>query len=115
MKFRALTRYAQVMRHAPTDAEQRLWQHLRAGRLSGWKFRRQVPLLDSYIADFVCHDARLVIELDGGQHTEQARYDQHRDQELQALGYRVLRFWNNDVLVSTDAVLEHIAAALISS
>jgi len=89
-----------------TDAEQKLWRSLRS-RGAGWKFRRQVPL-GPYIVDFVCFDSKLIIELDGGQHAESER-DAKRDRYFTGQGYRVLPFWNNDVLKNTDGVLSRIA------
>ena len=96
---------AKELRRNMTDAEHRLWYHLRAHRLGG-KFRRQQPL-GRYIVDFVHLGARLVVEADGGQHNGSDR-DAARDAWLQANGYRVLRFWNNEILQDTDAVLETI-------
>jgi very-short-patch-repair endonuclease len=90
------------------------WHHLRSRRFSQWKFRRQVPM-DSYILDFVCFSARLIIEIDGSQHgepTEQV-FDQERTHFLKQHGFRVVRFWNNDVLSRTELVLENIFNALI--
>ena len=101
------------MRHEPTDAERILWQRLRHIRVNGSHFRRQATI-GSYFADFACHTARLVIELDGGQHNEEpglAR-DAKRTKELESRGYRVLRFWNNDVHGNVEGVMEAIAAAL---
>jgi very-short-patch-repair endonuclease len=92
-----------------TDAEHRLWSALRAHRPGGLSFRRQV-LIGRFIVDFVCHEKRVVIEVDGGQHAENAR-DFERDQWLASKGYRVLRFWNHDVLRNRNGVLEVIAAA----
>ena len=89
--------WARGLRQTMTDAERKLWYHLRGRHLSGHKFRRQHEI-DQYIVDFVCTDAMLVIELDGGQHAEQQEYDERRTQYLHAKGYRVLRFWNNDAL-----------------
>lgn len=97
---------AKRLRKEATDTERHLWKYLRAKRL-GFKFRRQV-VIGPYIVDFVCHDRRLVIECDGGQHASQKSYDQKRDQWLQKQGYRVLRFWDNEVLQNLDAVLERI-------
>ena len=97
------------MRAAPTDAERRLWQLLRGHRLGGLKFRRQVPL-DGIILDFVCFEARLVVEVDGGQHADSAA-DALRDRRLAGLGFRVLRFWNNDVLQNPAGVATAILAA----
>lgn len=99
------------MRSNQTDAEQRLWYHLRAHRFMGLKFKRQKPV-GRYIADFVCMEHRLIIELDGGQHAEEAAYDEQRDAWLRGQGYTVLRFWNNDVMQQLDSVLEQIASAL---
>jgi very-short-patch-repair endonuclease len=97
------------MRHEMTDAELRLWSWLRAHRFNGLSFRRQVPV-GSFILDFVCHDRMLVIEVDGGQHAESKR-DIERDAWLAAKGYRVLRFWNSDVLKNREGVLQTIADA----
>jgi very-short-patch-repair endonuclease len=96
-----------------SEAEKRLWYHLRAHRFGGAAFRRQT-LIGRCIVDFVCHDAKLVIELDGGQHgtTRGARQDKQRTAWLVSCGYKVLRFWNNDVLQHTDSVLELIATEL---
>ncbi|WP_267224971.1 endonuclease domain-containing protein [Dyella silvae] len=104
---------ARGMRGAQTDAEQLLWHHLRNRRLQGWKFRRQHEI-GRYIVDFVCPDAGLIVELDGGQHGDQLIYDERRTVELEAMGYRVLRFWNNDALKNVEGVLEVILQALAS-
>lgn len=98
---------ARQMRHEPTEAEAKLWSGLRAGRLNGFKFRRQVPI-GPFIADFVCPAAKLIVELDGSQHAEQQGYDARRTEFLVSEGYRVLRFWNHDVLGSCSDVLEAI-------
>jgi very-short-patch-repair endonuclease len=97
------------LRHDSTDAEKLLWRLLRDRQLGGWKFRRQHPI-GKYILDLYCHQAHLAIELDGGQHAEpeQAQYDAERTRALEAEGIRVLRFWNNDVLNNTNAVLQEI-------
>ncbi len=102
---------ARRMRKTFTDAEMRLWQLLRGRNLKDFKFRRQHPL-GPYIADFICLEQRLVIEVDGGQHQEQAAYDGKRTKDLEAAGYRVLRFWDNDVLLKTNDVMEAIYHAL---
>jgi very-short-patch-repair endonuclease len=86
---------------------------LRNAQLGGHKFRRQLPI-GPYIVDFVCYDQRLVIEVDGGQHADNAR-DRSRENDLEKLGFRVLRFWNNDVLTNTEAVLDKILTAIQSS
>jgi len=98
---------AQDLRRNQTDAEQLLWGWLRARRLCGFKFRRQ-EILGPYVADFACLEPKLVIEVDGGQHAEQARQDARRTEYLEALGYRVIRFWDDEVLRDRDAVLEEI-------
>jgi very-short-patch-repair endonuclease len=98
-----LLRRAQDLRANDTEAEARLWQALRDRRLGGWKWRRQVPI-GRYIVDFYCADAKLVVELDGGQHSEQVAYDVRRTAALNASGLRVLRFWNSEVLTNSDGV-----------
>ena len=95
------------LRNNPTDAERRLWYYLRRRNLRRFKFRRQHPIA-GFIADFASIDARLVIELDGGQHAEATGYDSARTRKIEAKGYRVLRFWNHDVMTSREAVLERI-------
>jgi very-short-patch-repair endonuclease len=107
-------RRARHLRRSQTDAEGLLWVRLRARQLYGAKFRRQQPI-GPYVADFCCHEAQLVVELDGSQHAEQIVEDQRRTDDLQSRGFRVLRFWDNQVLSSVDAVLEAIAAALPST
>lgn len=93
-----------------TDAERVLWPHLRAHRLSGAKFRRQQPI-GPYIVDFVHFGARLVIEADGGQHLDSPK-DVQRDAWLNQQGFLVMRFWNDEVLKNTEAVLESILLTL---
>jgi very-short-patch-repair endonuclease len=90
------------MRANPTDAERRLWSILRSRRLAGFKFKRQV-IIDSYIADFVCFERRMIIEADGSQHAE-SEYDKRRDAYLRWQGFAVLRFWNNDILGDSESV-----------
>lgn len=102
--------FAKQLRRNMTDAELLLWRHLRGHRLLGAKFKRQQPL-GNYIADFVCFEAKLVLEVDGGQHLE-CEQDRQRDAWLRERGYEVLRFWNNEVLEQTDAVLERIFQVL---
>ncbi|WP_369501197.1 endonuclease domain-containing protein [Rhodanobacter sp. FW021-MT20] len=104
---------ARRLRTGPTDAEQKLWHRLRNRHLQGWKFRRQHEI-DRYIADFACPDAGLVVELDGSQHGEQVAYDEIRTRKLEIMGYRVLRFWDNDALTNIEGVLEVILEALAS-
>lgn len=98
---------ARTLRNEATDTERHLWRFLRLRQLDGLRFRRQVPLA-GYVADFVCPQLKLVVELDGGQHAEQTAYDARRTQVLVAHGYRVLRYWNDDVLLHTTEVLEDI-------
>lgn len=98
---------AKSLRSNQTEAEQRLWYHLRAHRFMGLKFKRQKPM-GRYIVDFVCLERRLIIELDGGQHAEQVAYDRHRDTWLRNQGYTVLHFWNNEVMQQLEGVLERI-------
>jgi BirA family biotin operon repressor/biotin-[acetyl-CoA-carboxylase] ligase len=110
MNKKRLTPIARTLRRASTDAETRLWHHLRNRRLLGFKFRQQAPI-GRHVADFACEQARLVIELDGGQHADSAT-DAERTAAIEAAGYHVLRFWNHDVLANTDGVLEEIARTL---
>jgi len=95
---------ARRLRRRSTDAERRFWLLLRDRRLQGWKFRRQVPL-GSYVVDFYCAKARLIVELDGGQHATQIEHDQTRTDWLVSQKYAVVRFWNNDVLANEEGVL----------
>ena len=104
------TRLSRRLRSAQTDAEALLWRHLRNRQLGGHKFVRQEPI-GPYICDLVCRESRLIVEADGGQHADSPA-DTARDHSLTAHGYRVLRFWNNDILENIDGVLETIAAAL---
>ena len=97
---------ARALRHNMTDAEKRLWQPLRELKGLGFRFRSQVPI-DPYIVDFACYGARLVIEVDGGQHNMEPRLAAviKRDAFLNQQGFKVLRFWNNDVLQNTEGVM----------
>lgn len=101
------------MRSEMTSAEARLWYRLRAGRLNGTKFKRQV-VLGRYIADFAALSVSLIIEVDGDTHAGREAYDQCRTAALEAMGYRVLRFANADVMMNLDAVLRTIADAVTS-
>jgi very-short-patch-repair endonuclease len=106
---------ARTMRRNPTDAERKLWWHLRYRLvLSDSHFRRQVHL-GRFIVDFLSHQMKLVIELDGGQHARQIARDANRPKLLESKGYRVLRFWNNDVLQNIDGVLELIQSAILAT
>lgn len=102
---------ARDLRQTSTEAEHWLWQRLRGRRLGGHKFRRQVPV-GSYIVDFLCKDRGLVIEIDGSQHQQQVDYDRARTAFLEAKGYRVVRYWNNEILQQGESVLESIVHAL---
>jgi very-short-patch-repair endonuclease len=101
---------ARRLRSDMTEAEKRVWYLLRRGHFGGLKFRRQAPI-GPYIVDFACLSERLVIELDGGQHDANAAEDARRTTWLEAQGYRVLRFWNNEVFENLDAVLRAISLA----
>ncbi len=104
--------YAREMRGRMTDAEALLWMLLRNRRIAGAKFRRQHPV-GRYILDFYCVEKHLGIELDGGQHGEAVAYDQRRDDWLRVQGIQVLRFWNNQMLAETEAVMEVIYWAVV--
>ena len=107
----ALHQRAKAMRQGMSEAEAKLWQHLRAGRLNGHKFRRQQPM-GNYIVDFMCVTPKLIVEADGGQHTERAAYDHARTAYLNSLGFTVLRFWNHEILQQTNDVLAEILRVL---
>ncbi len=110
MTTKRLTPIARNLRRRSTVAENRLWYYLRARQLEGAKFTRQFPI-GPHIADFACRDAHLVVELDGGQHTPET--DAPRTEAIEAFGYRIIRFWNNDVLANTEGVLEVIRHELL--
>ena len=101
------TGLARNLRTQSTEAEKLLWKYLRSKQLEGFKFRRQQPI-GNYIVDFVCFEKRLIIELDGGHHALDKGKDVERDTWLSAEGFKVLRFWNTDVLMNIDGVLETI-------
>jgi very-short-patch-repair endonuclease len=101
---------ARAMRREPTEAERRLWGILRGQRLAGFKFRRQATV-GPYIVDFLCHAEKLIIELDGGQHAESER-DRCRDAWFERRGYRVLRFWNTEMMTNRDGVVFAIGRSL---
>jgi very-short-patch-repair endonuclease len=106
----ARTAQAKILRRNATDAEKQLWSLLRDRRLQGWKFRRQVPL-GPYIVDFYCSEAKLIVEVDGGQHANSAK-DAARTDWFNKSGYRVKRYWNNDILTNTEGVFTDLLAAL---
>ncbi|ODS32860.1 MAG: deoxyribonuclease [Candidatus Scalindua rubra] len=104
---RKLINIARNLRRKSTDTERFLWRHIKAKQLEGLKFRRQQPI-GNYIVDFVCFEKRVIIEIDGGQHTSDAekKKDFIRDKWFEEQGYKVLRFWNNEVLTNMNGVLE---------
>lgn len=101
---------ARTLRNEATDAERTLWQKLKGSQLEDLKFSRQLPI-GGYIGDFVCRSHKLIIELDGSQHQDQIAHDDQRTADLEALGYRVIRFWNGDVFGNMTGVLETILEA----
>jgi very-short-patch-repair endonuclease len=107
------TKRARTLRRSGTAVEERLWQALRSRQLDKVKFHRQTPI-GSYIVDFVCIERKLVIELDGGQHAERESRDNIRTKAIEGRGYRVLRFWNHEVMENFDGVIERIRQALSS-
>jgi very-short-patch-repair endonuclease len=102
---------AKSMRRELTNAEKLFWWEVKDRRLEGHKFRRQHPI-GPYIADFACIEGKLVVEVDGGQHADAVTYDQQRDSYLQAQGFRVLRFWNADVLTNMEGVIDAVLSVL---
>jgi very-short-patch-repair endonuclease len=106
--------FARALRKRSTDAENILWRQLRAKKLLGLKFRRQEPI-GRYIVDFVCHEKKVIIEIDGGQHSVDKEKDQERDHWFKTKGFEVLRFWNNDVLKKTEEILEIIMKTCLES
>ena len=105
---------ARELRKNLTDAERLLWSRLRRRQIHGRRFRRQHPI-GPFIADFACTEAKLVIELDGGQHVERKDQDAARTRWLAERGYRILRFWNNDVLTQVEAVVQIVATATLAA
>ena len=108
-----LQTFARNMRAAPTDAEAVIWRQLRAHRFAGHKFRRQQPI-GNYILDFVCFEAKLIVEVEGGQHNGSIS-DRSRDQWLESQGFLVLRFWNNEVFQNLEGVLSRILEVVAPS
>ena len=107
---RRKTGRARQLRWAQTDAERKLWSRISNRQMAGYKFVRQEPL-GPYIADFVCREHRIVVELDGSQHAE-SQHDAARDAYLASLGYQVLRFWNAEVFNALESVLDTILARI---
>jgi len=110
MKVKRKTKFARQLRNEPTDAEKLLWLQLRKDQL-GFRFRRQLAI-GAYIVDFACPVKNIIIELDGGQHVEQVAYDHARTEFLESQGYKVLRFWSNDILDNIEGVLQVIVSHL---
>ena len=104
-----LTSRSRALRQNSTDAERKLWKVLRSRQLNGFKFRKQVEI-DGYIVDFLCAERRVIVEVDGGQHTPER--DARRTAYLESQGFRVIRFWNNDVLQNLDGVWTILETAL---
>ncbi|MEM7424971.1 MAG: endonuclease domain-containing protein [Pseudomonadota bacterium] len=102
---------ARRLRRNQTEVERRLWNALRDRRFEGLKFRRQMPV-EGYIAGFLCADAKLIVELDGGQHAEQRQYDKERTETLRRAGFHVVRFWNNEVMENVEGVLSELRSVL---
>ncbi len=109
--MKTITHHARMLRRTQTHEEQRLWYLLRDRRFARYKFRRQHPV-GRYILDFACCAVRLAIELDGGQHASQVKYDRSREAWLKTQGWRVIRFWNNQLWENEEAVMEAILEAL---
>ena len=103
--------FAQRMRREPTEAEKLFWWEVRDRRLNGHKFKRQY-LVGGYIADFVCLESKLIIELDGGQHSETTEYDAKRSAVLESHGFRVLRVWNAEIFTNMEGVIDSVLAEL---
>ena len=101
--------FARRLRKEMTDAERFVWARIRYRQIKNLKFRRQAPI-GPYIADFVCHEIRLIIELDGGQHAEQIEADEARTRWLEAAGYRIIRFWNHEVFEDWDRIVDQLWA-----
>lgn len=103
--------FARSLRREMTDAERHLWRALRQRSIDGFKFRRQ-HVIGEFVVDFVCLERMLVLEIDGGQHAEAVQYDESRSASIKRDGFRVLRFWNNEILENLEGVLEVISQAL---
>jgi very-short-patch-repair endonuclease len=111
-KKKKLLNFSKKLRKNMTDAEKHLWKYLRNRQLEGYKFRRQ-QVIEDYIVDFVNFEKKLIIELDGGQHNIYKNRDIIRDRRLKELGYKVIRFWDNDVLTNIEGVLEKIREEIL--
>ena len=109
---RRIVARARKLRRNSTEVERKLWHRIRDKQIEEFRFRRQRPI-GKYIVDFICLDAKLIVELDGGQHSQNVAYDQVRTTFLESLGYRVLRFWNSEVVENISGVLESVRDALL--
>jgi very-short-patch-repair endonuclease len=107
-----IIKIAKTLRKRPTDAERLLWKHLRTKQIEGLKFRRQEPI-GNYVVDFVCFESYVIIEVDGGQHAASEK-DSVRDAWFRSQGFKVLRFWNHDVLLNIGGILEVVRATCIA-
>ena len=112
MGVRKIVALARHLRRHATDVERKLWYQIRDKQIEGFRFRRQRPI-GKFIVDFICLEAKLIIELDGGQHATAVTEDEKRTAFLEASGYRVLRFWNNEVIENMEGVLAHLLEALL--
>ena len=106
--------FARELRNHATDAERMLWQYLKGSKIEGFRFRRQV-LLGEFVVDFLCPQAKLVVELDGGQHSIRLDHDERRTDWLRMHGYRVMRFWNHEAMQHVEVVVEAIRRELTKS
>lgn len=111
---RRIVAKARKLRRNSTDVERRLWHRIRDKQIDEFRFRRQRPI-GRYIVDFICLEAKLIVELDGGQHATSDEYDKSRTAFLESLGYRVVRFWNNEVTENMDGVLQRLHENLLRS
>ena len=114
MRARIINQLSKNLRKNQTKAEIKIWRHLKNRALAGYKFRRQCSI-GPYIVDFVCFGKMVVIEIDGGQHALQIQKDACRTGDLESRGFRVMRFWNHEVLADTDSVLNTILTELVNS
>ncbi len=112
LRVRSIVATARKLRRSSTDVERKLWHRIRDKQVEGFRFRRQRPV-GRFIVDFICLDARLIVELNGGQHAENVAHDEKRSAFLESLGYRVLRFWNSEVIENIEGVLERLREALL--
>jgi very-short-patch-repair endonuclease len=111
MESKDAVRFATSLRRKQTDVERLLWQYLRNRQCGGYKFRRQVPM-GSYVVDFVCIEAKLVVELDDGRHADSVTRDGDRTIYLESLGYEVIRFWNHEVIEHISGVYDSLTLTL---